>query len=101
MKLKSTFVRLPRIIRMPRFASVDHLPFFPRPCFSLLAQALMRDNWRCVVTGILDMNTPDDITADLDLTQEVSYYTECTHIIPESILFGVNPKSDDNLKVRG
>jgi hypothetical protein len=64
----------------------------------------MRDNWRCVVTGILDMNAPDDFMAQLDLTQESGQFTECAHIIPESTFFGVKPKSDksdDNLKVGG
>ncbi|KAH9955466.1 hypothetical protein BC827DRAFT_1347593 [Russula dissimulans] len=62
-------------------------------------RALMRDNWRCVVTGILDMNAPDDITAELDLTQESGQFTECAHILPESTFFGVKPKSDNNLKL--
>ncbi|KAH9955665.1 hypothetical protein BC827DRAFT_1140816 [Russula dissimulans] len=72
---------------------------FPRPCFSLLTQAFMRDNWRCVVTGILDENAPDDITAKLNLTQETLQITECAYIIPESTFFEVNPESDDNLKL--
>jgi len=73
---------------------IDYRRFFSRICVSLLQQALIRDNWRCVVTGIHDSNAPDDITAQLD-------FTECAHIIPESTFFGVNPNLDDNLKVRG
>jgi len=60
----------------------------------------MRDNWRCVVTGVLDMSTPNDITAQLDVKNETMTFTECAHIIPESTLFGVNYESEDNLKVR-
>jgi len=80
---------------------IDYRRFFSRICVSLLQQALIRDNWRCVVTGILDSNAPDDITAQLDFTQETVQHTECAHIIPESTFFGVNPNLDDNLKVRG
>jgi len=61
--------------------------------------ALIRDNWRCVVTGVFDLNVPDDIMTQLDPTKESGQFTECAHIIPDSTFFGVNPKSEDNLKL--
>jgi len=86
---------------MPKFASVDDRHFFPHSCFSLLEQALIRDNWRCPVTGLVEQTAPKDIIALVDFTRESGASTECAHIIPESTFFGVDPKSDDNLKVRG
>jgi len=90
---------------MPKLASVEWMiaDYFSRLCFSRLEQTLIRDNWRCVVTGILESSAPDDIIAQIDFTRETVtvQHTECGHIIPESTFFGVDPESDDNLKVRG
>ncbi|KAI9455641.1 hypothetical protein HD554DRAFT_1032484 [Boletus coccyginus] len=61
-------------------------------------RALVRDNWRCVVTGILDCRAPERIIAQLDPTT-VGVYTQCTHIIPEDMCFGVEPKSKENIKL--
>ncbi|KAF8546694.1 hypothetical protein OG21DRAFT_1055035 [Imleria badia] len=60
--------------------------------------ALVRDNWRCVITGILDCRAPDSIIAQLDPTT-VRVYTQCAHIIPEATYFGVEPKSKENIKL--
>ena len=65
-----------------------------------LAQALIRDNWRCVVTGIIDNSAPERITANLDPTTP-GVYTRCVHIIPEATYFGVEPKSKENITVHG
>jgi len=64
-----------------------------------ITSALIRDNWRCVATGFVDHDAPDDIMSQLDSTQECVASTECAHIIPESTFFWVDPKSDDNLKL--
>jgi len=80
---------------------VSGLPPLFSSSFSLLEQALMRDNWRCVVTGMLEFNTPSDIKAKLDLKKETIAFTECAHIIPESTFFRVDPKLGDDVKVCG
>jgi hypothetical protein len=61
-------------------------------------RALIRDNWRCVVTGIIDCRAPAHIIAQLDPTT-VGVYTQCAHIIPEATYFGVEPKSKENTKL--
>ncbi|KAH9952476.1 hypothetical protein BC827DRAFT_1159734 [Russula dissimulans] len=85
--------------------------YLPRPSFgavkSQMKVAICRaprnhqgaKNRRCVVTGIYDINAPDDFKAQLDRKHEPGQATECVHIIPESTFFGVNPKSHDNLKL--
>ncbi|KAH9958216.1 hypothetical protein BC827DRAFT_1261357 [Russula dissimulans] len=60
----------------------------------------MRDNWRCVVTGVLDRNTADDIKAKFDLKKETMAFTECAHIIPESHFFGAKPKSNSDVDLK-
>ena len=64
-----------------------------------LQQALIRDNWRCAVTGIVDLDAPAEIIAQLG-PEAMGTYTECAHIIPEATLFGVNPKTEENSQVR-
>ncbi|KAF8550034.1 hypothetical protein OG21DRAFT_1420364 [Imleria badia] len=60
--------------------------------------ALIRDDWKCVVTGIIDCRAPERIIAQLDPTT-VGVYTQCAHIIPEATYFGVEPKSKENTKL--
>ncbi|KAN0091134.1 hypothetical protein V8E55_004700 [Tylopilus felleus] len=60
--------------------------------------ALVRDNWRCVATDIIDRRAPKRITAQLDSTA-VQIYTQCAHIIPEATYFGVEPKFKENTKL--
>ncbi|KAI9567179.1 hypothetical protein HD554DRAFT_2024504 [Boletus coccyginus] len=84
---------------MPKIALVNDPNFIPHSSFSLLAsQVLIRDNWRCVIMGILDCRAPKCIIAQLDLTT-VGVYTQCAHIIPEATYFGVKPKSKENIKL--
>ncbi|KAF5388374.1 hypothetical protein D9615_000746 [Tricholomella constricta] len=47
-------------------------------------RALIRDNWRCVATGLIDSNVPEDPPP------EFAIYTECAHIIPEATFFGLD-----------
>jgi hypothetical protein len=73
--------------------SVNKLNFVP--CSVLtdhIAQALIRDDWRCVVTGFLDLRAPQ---------AESGINTQCAHIIPEATFFGVEPKCEENTKVCG
>ncbi|KAF5376150.1 hypothetical protein D9615_007748 [Tricholomella constricta] len=56
-------------------------------------RALIRDNWRCVATGLIDSAVPEDPPP------EFAIHTECAHIIPEASFFGVNPKSEQNPKL--
>lgn len=63
-----------------------------------LAQALIRDNWRCAVTGIVHGDAPEDIMSQLDPQTTTVSYTECAQVIPEATFFGVNP---ENSKVCG
>ena len=68
-----------------------------------LAQALRRDNWRCVVTGLLHDGAPEDLqyqALELDPLASLSF-TDCAHIIPEATFFGPNPNSGEISKVRG
>ncbi|KAN0074642.1 hypothetical protein V8E55_011691 [Tylopilus felleus] len=59
--------------------------------------ALVRDNWRCVVTGTTDRRAPKRILAQLD-PMAPAIYTQCAHIIPKAMYFGVEPKSKENTK---
>ena len=86
---------------MLKTTSVNDRNFIPHlfltPC---LAQALIRDNWRRVATGIVDRRAPERIIAQLD-SSTVAIYTQCAHIIPEATYFGVEPKSEEDTKVYG
>ena len=73
---------------MPKIASGNFTPHFVSRAY--LLQALVRDNWRCVATGLIDSNVPEDPPP------EFAIHTECAHIIPEATFFGVNPKSEQN-----
>ncbi|KAF8263835.1 hypothetical protein EI94DRAFT_1739875 [Lactarius quietus] len=61
-------------------------------------QALLRDGYRCVVTGIYDSNV--DLVQDLNVTEEEKraaggeVFTECAHIVPDSTYFNVADPSD-------
>ncbi|KAI0290632.1 hypothetical protein B0F90DRAFT_592237 [Multifurca ochricompacta] len=63
-----------------------------------LEKALIRDNWKCFVTGIVHKGASDQILAQLDRQATVAH-TGCAHIIPEAKFFGVNPKSVENSKL--
>ena len=84
---------------MPKITSVNDCNFIPYPSHTArLAQALVRDNWRCVVTGTTDRRAPKRILAQLD-PMAPAIYTQCAHIIPKAMYFGVEPKSKENTKV--
>jgi len=61
-------------------------------------QALLRDGYRCVVTGTYDSNV--DLVQDLNVTEEEKraaggeVFTECAHIVPDSTYFNVANPSD-------
>ena len=84
---------------MLKTTSVNDRNFIPHLFLTTcLAQALIRDNWRCVVTGIMDRKAPERIIAQLD-PSTVAIYTQCAHIIPEATYFGVEPKLKETIKV--
>jgi len=59
--------------------------------------ALRRDNWRCVVTGLIHHRAPDDVqiqALELDPLASLTY-SESVHIIPEATFFGVNSNSGE------
>jgi hypothetical protein len=69
----------------------------------LASQALIRDNWRCIVTDVVQWGAPDDIMDQLDVKQTIiAICTECAHIAPEATFFGMHPELDknENSKVR-
>ncbi|KAI9436374.1 hypothetical protein F5148DRAFT_1380312 [Russula earlei] len=61
-------------------------------------KALIRDNWRCIVTGLIDLDAPEDNIAPFEQSSP-GIYTECAHIIPEATFFGLVPKSGENSKL--
>ena len=86
---------------MPKITSVNDHNFIPHLFLTArLAQALVRDNWRCVVTGTLDCRALERIIAQLD-PSTVGVYIHCAHVIPEATYFGVEPISEENTKLRG
>ncbi|KZT08966.1 uncharacterized protein LAESUDRAFT_757151 [Laetiporus sulphureus 93-53] len=57
-------------------------------------QALIRDGFKCVVTGIYDMEAEGIRGIDReDILRAGLVYTECTHIVPESTFFDVSRPS--------
>lgn len=50
------------------------------------------------MTGVLDRRGLEDIDGE---TTVPAIYTECAHIIPQATFFGLDPKSEENSKVRG
>ncbi|XP_006458873.1 hypothetical protein AGABI2DRAFT_191014 [Agaricus bisporus var. bisporus H97] len=60
-------------------------------------QALIRDNWRCVVTGTLHKDAPADIFKAAE-PPIITAYTECAHIIPEAIFFNIKSKEEKSPK---
>jgi len=56
-------------------------------------RALIRDGWRCVVTGLNDRSVP------MDTLPRFAIHTECAHIIPEATFFSVDPKTEQNSKL--
>ncbi|KAK0216735.1 hypothetical protein EDD85DRAFT_798168 [Armillaria nabsnona] len=62
--------------------------------------ALVRDGFRCVVTGVYDQNTVGETSASLDEIGEAgTVYTQCTHIVPESPYFNVSGQDPNNTKL--
>ncbi|KAF5353206.1 hypothetical protein D9756_007855 [Leucocoprinus leucothites] len=49
-------------------------------------ETLVRDNWSCVVTGVVEATAPKEIKTQIS-TEIPEMYTECAHIIPEGWLF--------------
>ncbi|KAH0836916.1 hypothetical protein J3R83DRAFT_8733 [Lanmaoa asiatica] len=58
--------------------------------------ALLRDRWRCMVTGALERDAPP---SERDSTTKFLIHTQCAHIIQESTFFGVIPKEKENSKL--
>lgn len=61
------------------------------PCTSTVpntAQALIRDNYQCVVSAALDKCAPQELLAECLRAYPYSMLlsTECCHIIPESLI---------------
>ncbi|EPQ57615.1 hypothetical protein GLOTRDRAFT_120712 [Gloeophyllum trabeum ATCC 11539] len=54
------------------------------------AQALLRDGYRCAVTGAYDTLAQDMLNDELADPQVWLVDTECAHIVPESTYFNVN-----------
>ncbi|EKM77895.1 hypothetical protein AGABI1DRAFT_129688 [Agaricus bisporus var. burnettii JB137-S8] len=55
-------------------------------------QALVRDNWRCVVTDTLQDGVPASVVKAADPPIVVAY-TVCAHIIPDATIFNVEPEN--------
>lgn len=49
----------------------------------LKRSCLRRDNYRCLVTGMYDLDAPSEILSE-ELEEVYSAFTECAHIIPFS-----------------
>ncbi|KAK0435688.1 uncharacterized protein EV420DRAFT_1592662 [Desarmillaria tabescens] len=62
--------------------------------------ALVRDGFRCVVTGSYDHNTVEETSASTDEIGEAgTVYTRCAHIVPESTYFNVSDQGPSNTKL--
>ncbi|KAH0826493.1 hypothetical protein J3R83DRAFT_5497 [Lanmaoa asiatica] len=59
-------------------------------------RALLRDRWRCMVTGAPERDAPP---SERDSTTKILIHTQCAHIIPESTFFRVIPKEKENSKL--
>ncbi|KAH7889119.1 hypothetical protein F5I97DRAFT_475539 [Phlebopus sp. FC_14] len=62
------------------------------------AQALVRDGFRCVVTGLYDRAAVAAQvlgTEEIDSTGMIPISTECAHIVPSSTYSNVNPSDTD------
>ena len=51
------------------------------------------------MTGVLHLGAPPDVIANLG-PEVMAVFTECAHILPEATFFGVDPKTENNRKVR-
>ncbi|KAK0434466.1 hypothetical protein EV421DRAFT_1892740 [Armillaria borealis] len=60
--------------------------------------ALVRDGFRCVVTGIYDRTTLSEVSASPDEIRE-ALHTECAHVVPESTYFHVSDQDPSNTKL--
>ena len=91
---KPRLLKRPKITRMPKTSSVD-APLHSQSVIIVLGQALIRDNWRCLITGYVDYNAPAEARP---LVRDNSWvpgsHTECAHIIPEATFFKVKEKSN-------
>ncbi|EKM77897.1 hypothetical protein AGABI1DRAFT_86136 [Agaricus bisporus var. burnettii JB137-S8] len=67
----------------------------PRNHKEAKSQALIRDNWRCVVTGTLHDDAPASVIKAADSPVVVAY-TECAHIIPAAMFLSVKPTDSED-----
>ncbi|KAK0442704.1 uncharacterized protein EV420DRAFT_1074311 [Desarmillaria tabescens] len=59
-------------------------------------RALVRDGFRCVVTGTYDQSAINEISASLDEIREAgTVYTQCAHIAPEFTYFDVIDQNNE------
>lgn len=75
-----------------RDRSVKNLPLNPPLILLLkLVQALVRDGYCCLVTGIYDVQVASDpnINEEIIMAAGGEVYTECAHIVPDPIYLGV------------
>jgi len=71
----------------------------PKNHFEAKRQALMRDGYRCLATGIYDVQAaldPINIDEEIIMAAGGDTHTECAHILPDSLYFDVsaNAKRD-------
>ncbi|KAK0217286.1 hypothetical protein IW262DRAFT_1449609 [Armillaria fumosa] len=65
-----------------------------------LMGALIRDGFRCVVTGSYHYDTLSEVSASADEIKKARVlFTECAHIVPEFPYFDVSDQSSSNEKL--
>ncbi|KAJ3574973.1 hypothetical protein NP233_g1407 [Leucocoprinus birnbaumii] len=69
-------------------ANIAQVP--PRNHQDAKDRALIRDNWKCIVTGSIHRHAPREIL-DSPATK-IRTYLECAHIVPEGSFFNVKEK---------
>jgi hypothetical protein len=57
-------------------------------------QALIRDGYRCIATGLYDDSPNLGITDDEIIADGGACTTKCTHIVPDSMYLNVINRSD-------
>ncbi|KAJ3794296.1 hypothetical protein GGU11DRAFT_690093, partial [Lentinula aff. detonsa] len=53
-------------------------------------KALIRDRYRCTITGIYDRGAPESILSQTMRETQPTGYLECAHIVPDSTYFDVD-----------
>jgi hypothetical protein len=66
----------------------------------VLVKALVRDDYKCVVTGAHDFRARDIPRIAKELRKEGGTWTQCAHIVPDSTYFNVSTPGDPSNKVR-